>query len=59
MNELNDMKYNYYNSNTQENTINSLRIKEFDYNLVNDNHISNTRNVSKPNIRLRNNYATR
>ena len=59
MNDLNDIKYNYYNSNTQENTINSLRIKEFGYNLVNDDYISNTRNVSKQNIRLRNNYATR
>ena len=57
---MNESKYTTYNDHTSRDTTNSLNPQELDYNLFNDEHISNTRkNVLKQNIRLQNKYATR
>ena len=60
MDESKYTTYDHYTSNNQDNIINSLNAKEMDYNIFNDEHIShNRKNVSKPNIRLRNKYPKR
>ena len=60
MDDSNYIKYNYHTSINQDNTINSLKHKELDYNLGIYDQISNTGIiVSKPNVRLRNKYSTR
>ena len=60
MDESKYNRYDYYTSNNQYNTINNLNPKELDYNLVKDEHISNTRKYFlKPILSLRNNYDTR
>ena len=62
MNDSNYINHNYYNSNNQDNIINSIYLKQCVYNVDNDDNISNTRkNVSKPSRvkRLRNNCDTR
>ena len=60
MNESKYTTYDYYTSNIQDNTINSLNPKEFDYNIVNNEHISiSNKNISTPNTKLCNQYATR
>ena len=60
MNEYKYNTYDYYTINNKENTINSLNPKEFDYNIVNEEHFSNKRkNVSEPNTTFRNKYSTK
>ena len=52
---MDESKYNTYNYE-QDTTMHSLNLKELDYNLVNEEQLSNTRKeVSKPTTRLRNN----
>ena len=59
MNEYNYKTYDYYTSNTHDNTIHSLNRNELDNNVVNEEQFSKTRNnVSNPTTRLRNKYAT-
>ena len=58
MNESDYMKYNYNTSNIQNHIINSLNLKEEDYNIINDEHISNMRKNASNRI-IRNKYSTR
>ena len=60
MDDSNYMKYNYHTSINQDNTTNSLNIKELDYNLGNNDQFSNIESkVIIPNLRIRNKHATR